>query len=688
MPPSVGFGAQRAYGNWPQVPAQNFPGAYPPYRNPIYGSGAQHPPAMPGHMAPWQAQAHARAQAQAQMHAHNVMQHQMQNQSRFGASGGSTSSRELQNNHFSSPDVSPKAGVVQGKGGSAQHSEGQKKSDAMLDALAELLKKQSDMEARLRDVDTVLHSSRRPPSGRQRPSLVREGSRWESDAPRSPNNFANHAPNSPSNFLHRRDMPASRGHTSNRMFHAPERAEPAHYRSSKIPPQLESAERERRSDVPKSTFNEDGETRATSAEVKHVLGQMRLLTPLAEAETDLNNSLPRWDAPHVVGDKAEKRRQRGKEKGGKPSSGKPGSGKEKDGTPSSASQPPAPRESNLKGVRRLKAAFYAVLFANHIEFVGARNLELLAARMREQFEEAYMVQVRNCGAWLSRTLNFSIRGMVEDGHKQILLDLPPKLNSAGYPVSDGKGLNSVKRLQIRVKAVFDLLLEETVPAPLQNFLQRLATGPGSTLHLPIADIEKDREAYLTDTESLILGANERGGVRILPESKEHELLVIGFVVLRVLLGDLFSGHAESMRRESSSRAKFARRNLQAVATIIFEAVRVQYASIEDPSDIPGLEAAVGNRDVINGETMKRCTAEVCEETATLVQRLARHLIGASSVQNADKEDGINQFVDASLRYQQRMASLNSQKDAALPSAQASPRSDAQSAPLPPPAEGT
>lgn len=235
--------------------------------------------------------------------------------------------------------------------------------------------------------------------------------------------------------------------------------------------------------------------------------------------------------------------------------------------------------------------------------------------MREQFADALQMHMRSCTAWMSSTLRVFCRTLVTDSHAGLQL--------WGDDVRSGSAwvgqLAGTQRLAIRVDVLLDLLEESVPPDGLRRFLERLAMPGEAVLYLP--------RQYLTDSERNILKPDEREGVLSRPGSQAHELLVVGFVVLRCLLGDLFRCWVSSLDSSAigGAGAGRARQNLRILASVILSAMSQLYNNVNKIDEIPGLAGVVAEQLDGRGEARQvslgpAVLASLCSRLVALVRR--------------------------------------------------------------------
>jgi len=105
------------------------------------------------------------------------------------------------------------------------------------------------------------------------------------------------------------------------------------------------------------------------------------------------------------------------------------------------------------------------------------------------------------------------------------------------------------------------------------------------LHVPMG--------YLTKSEKSMLDLDERGGVRVLPQSRNQELLVVGFVILRALLGKVIPSWVRLLAMDLSPGGNRARHNLQTIGAAVYMAMSRSYKNHAMAREVDGIVEAVG-----------------------------------------------------------------------------------------------
>eukprot|EP00427_Karlodinium_veneficum_P053949 CAMPEP_0169404868 /NCGR_PEP_ID=MMETSP1017-20121227/56629_1 /TAXON_ID=342587 /ORGANISM="Karlodinium micrum, Strain CCMP2283" /LENGTH=329 /DNA_ID=CAMNT_0009511399 /DNA_START=63 /DNA_END=1049 /DNA_ORIENTATION=- len=191
-----------------------------------------------------------------------------------------------------------------------------------------------------------------------------------------------------------------------------------------------------------------------------------------------------------------------------------------------------------------------------------------------------------------------------------------------------RSLEPAKRLKIRVCVLLDLLQTETPPVPLQRFLNRFASANETSIHLP--------DGYLTEKEHEQLSPDRRGGVITVPGSYEHELLVVGFVILRALLANLLSTWSSSLGGDDSAGSKRAQENLHAIAVLLHVAMQLLYNNVGDITQVHGLAAALGGRSQLTAAGVEcGIDPDLTLLVSQRLQTLIRSMLGLEKKSQSD-----------------------------------------------------
>lgn len=283
-----------------------------------------------------------------------------------------------------------------------------------------------------------------------------------------------------------------------------------------------------------------------------------------------------------------------------------------------------PKPSESPAVRLTKL-FVGVIFAVNVHKSASESLDGpygLVAKKKKQFKDASQLQMLSCVSWLTRCFHVFYRTLINDSSNGLVL---VGKQSRTY-CSRGSKLTPQQRLVIRVSVLLDLFQLEPMPDPMAIFFklfaprnldyekheQMKADGVAEeTWH--VEELERQNkienmyipqasriiylpEDYLTQCEKEYLCADKRNGVYSAPGSKEHELLVVSFVLLRALMGKLLAGWCAVLAADEDVDPN-AVRNIQAVSALLLCVIQMRYQMTFDLKEaedrIPGLTQALG-----------------------------------------------------------------------------------------------